>query len=61
MSELADNEAGELLLLRAELQGAHLRGAVDGIRLHLVGHVRILDDCLTLRHLEALPGRWNSG
>merc|ERR1740123_1300643 len=29
-----------------------LGGAVDGILLHFLGHVRILDHCLPVRHLE---------
>jgi len=33
------------------LQG--LGGAVDSVLLHLLGHVRILDHCLPVRHLEA--------
>merc|ERR1719458_1791499 len=32
------------------LQG--LGGAVDSVLLHLLGHVRILDHCLPVRHLE---------
>ena len=31
-----------------------LRGAVDGVLLHLLGHVRILDDGLALTHLGDL-------
>merc|ERR1711971_1313856 len=30
-----------------------LGGAVDSVLLHLLGHVRILDHCLPVRHLEA--------
>ena len=30
-----------------------LCGAVDGVLLHLLGHVRVLDDGLALRHLAA--------
>merc|ERR1719234_289705 len=33
------------------LQG--LSGAVDSVLLHLLRHVRILDHCLPVRHLEA--------
>jgi len=29
-----------------------LRGAVDGVLLHLLGHVRVLDDGLALTHLD---------
>ena len=31
-----------------------LRGAVDGVLLHLLGHVRVLDDGLALTHLGSL-------
>lgn len=27
-----------------------LSGAVDGVLLHLLGHVGVLDDCLAVRH-----------
>ena len=43
---------GDVLLDVVLLEG--LGGAVDSVLLHLLGHVRILDHGLPVRHLELL-------
>jgi len=46
--ELLLDEGGNVLLDVVLLQG--LRGAVDGVLLHVLGHVRVLNHGLAIRH-----------